>query len=136
MSKQTIFTGSAPGDGTGDPNRTCWTKANENFTELYDIGLSNKTDNHTLALADNLKMVTVTKSSACTLTVPPNSSVAFPVGTMIILVQGGTGQLSVVAGNGVTINSYNAALDLSGQFASATLVKTATNTWLLTGQIE
>lgn len=35
MPQQLIGTGSAPNDGTGDPGRTAWTKANANFTELY-----------------------------------------------------------------------------------------------------
>lgn len=36
MAKQTINVGAAANDGTGDPIRTAWTKANANFTELYD----------------------------------------------------------------------------------------------------
>lgn len=36
MAKQVINIGSAPNDGTGDPIRTAFIKANENFTELYD----------------------------------------------------------------------------------------------------
>lgn len=36
MAKQVINIGSAANDGTGDPIRTAWTKANANFTELYD----------------------------------------------------------------------------------------------------
>jgi hypothetical protein len=37
MAKQTIGIGAAPDDGTGDPLRTAFTKANSNFTELYNI---------------------------------------------------------------------------------------------------
>ncbi|WP_436897705.1 phage tail protein [Acinetobacter gyllenbergii] len=37
MTKQTIAIGSAVNDGTGDPARTCFTKTNGNFTELYDF---------------------------------------------------------------------------------------------------
>ena len=36
MAKQTIGIGSVADDGTGDPLRTAFTKANENFTETYD----------------------------------------------------------------------------------------------------
>lgn len=36
MAKQTINIGTSPNDGTGDPARTAFTKANDNFTELYD----------------------------------------------------------------------------------------------------
>ena len=35
MAKQTINIGTSPNDGTGDPLRNAFNKANENFTELY-----------------------------------------------------------------------------------------------------
>jgi hypothetical protein len=37
MTKQTIGIGSTANDGNGDPLRTAFDKANDNFTELYDI---------------------------------------------------------------------------------------------------
>ena len=37
MAKQTILTGTAANDKTGDPLRTAFTKANANFTELYNM---------------------------------------------------------------------------------------------------
>ena len=39
MAKQTILTGSSANDKTGDPLRTAFTKANDNFTELYALSL-------------------------------------------------------------------------------------------------
>ena len=36
MAKQIINIGAAPNDGAGDPLRTAYDKANDNFTELYD----------------------------------------------------------------------------------------------------
>lgn len=47
MTKQTINVGNAANDGTGDPARTAFTKANQNFKELYDL-LSNQVDGVTL----------------------------------------------------------------------------------------
>jgi hypothetical protein len=40
MAKQTINIGTVANDGTGDPLRTAFNKANENFTEVYDIANS------------------------------------------------------------------------------------------------
>lgn len=37
MAQQTIDIGSAPNDGTGDPLRDAFDKANDNFTELYAL---------------------------------------------------------------------------------------------------
>ena len=36
MAKQVIGIGTTANDGTGDPLRTAFNKANDNFTELYD----------------------------------------------------------------------------------------------------
>ncbi|HUU99460.1 MAG TPA: hypothetical protein VMW32_00720 [Bacteroidales bacterium] len=136
MAKQTIGIGAAANDGTGDTLRTAMDKCNDNFDELYDLDESGQTDDYTLALTDNLKLVTVTKGTAVTLTVPANASVAFGVGSVITIAQGGVGQLTIAGADGVTINSYESANKLVGQYAVATLIKTATNTWLLAGNIE
>ncbi len=90
---------------------------------------------YTLALTDVAKVVTLSNASAITLTVPTNASVAFPTGTQIVLVQLGAGQVTVAGAGGVTVSSFGAALKLSGQYAAATLIKTATDGWLLAGNI-
>ena len=73
--------------------------------------------------------------SGNTLTVPPNSSVAFPLRTRIDLAQLGAGQTTIAAGSGVTIRSYSGRLKLTGQYSGASLVKLATDEWLLVGDI-
>lgn len=90
---------------------------------------------YTLALTDVAYIVEMNNASANTLTVPPNSSVAFPVGSQLIILQTGSGQTSVAAGSGVTINSSGSKLKLTGQWSAATLIKRATNTWVLVGDI-
>lgn len=91
---------------------------------------------YTLALADGGGMVTLTNASPVTVTVPPNSTTAFPIGTQILLVQEGAGLVTVSAGAGVTINSSGSALSLGGQYSSGTLIKRATDTWLLIGDLQ
>ena len=90
---------------------------------------------YTLVLTDDAKTVTMTNSSANTLTVPLNSSVAFPVGTQITIVQNGTGQTTIAYTSGVTIRSAGSALKLRVQYSSCTLIKTASDTWLMLGDI-
>lgn len=90
---------------------------------------------YTLVLSDDSKRVSMNNASANTLTVPPNSSVAFPVGTQIIIKQKGAGQTTIAAGVGVTINSADGALKLRIQYSSAVLTKSATDTWELEGDI-
>ena len=90
---------------------------------------------YTLVLADVAKIVTLSNSSAITLTVPPESSVAWPTGTTIVLAALGTGTVTISPGSGVTINSAGAAVDIGAQYGVATLLKTGTDTWLLFGNL-
>jgi hypothetical protein len=94
-----------------------------------------QTDSYTLVLTDLGKMVEMGKGTAQDLTVPLNSSVAFPVGSRIQILQTGAGQVTVVATGGVTINAKT-GLKLSGQWAGAELVKRATDTWVLIGALS
>lgn len=94
-----------------------------------------QTDNYTLVLSDAFKLVTINAASAKNLTVPPNSSVAFPVGTRIDVGQDGAGQVTIVADDGVTIRTPE-TLKLRKQWAKATLIKRGTDTWDLEGNLE
>lgn len=90
---------------------------------------------YTLALTDAGKIVSINNASANTLTVPTNSSVAFPIGASLLVRQAGAGITSIAGAGGVTVNSRGGALKLAGQYAYATLVKVATDTWNLYGDI-
>ena len=90
----------------------------------------------TAVLADDGKLVTMSNASANTFTVPPNSSVAFGIGTQINIAQLGAGATTIVAGAGVTLNSAGAKLKLSSQYAVATCVKTDTNEWFVVGNLS
>ena len=90
---------------------------------------------YTLVLADAFKLVTMDNAAANTLTVPLNSAEAFPVGTRIDVGQDGAGQTTVVASGGVTINTPE-TLKLRKQWAKATLIKRATDSWDLEGNLE
>jgi len=69
-------------------------------------------------------------AGANTVTVPPNSSVAFPVGTEIKVTQIGAGATTFVAGAGVTINNN---VGVPAQGATAVLYQKAVNIWMQTG---
>ena len=93
----------------------------------------------TLGLTDAGRLVEMQVSSANTLTVPPNSSVPFPIGTQIHILQVGTGQTTIVAGSGVTINA-TPGLKLRAQWSGATLIKRSNganlDTWVLVGDLS
>jgi hypothetical protein len=90
---------------------------------------------YTLVLADaENKVVELSNTSAITVTVPLNSSVAFPIGSQVQLLQTNTGQVTVAGAGGVTVNA-NPGLKLRGQWSFATLVKRGTDTWVLVGDV-
>lgn len=90
---------------------------------------------YTLVIGDAGRYIEINNVSPITLTVPPNSSVAFAQNTRIDIIQLGAGQISVVAGAGVTIRSSGSKLKLTGQYSAATIIQRATNDWYLIGDI-
>ena len=94
------------------------------------------TATYTLTAGDAGKLIKMTNGTANTLTVPPSSSVNFDIGTTINVVQYSTGQVTLTAGAGVTIYSYNSALSITGQYGQAVLTKCATDTWIAAGLLS
>jgi hypothetical protein len=74
-------------------------------------------------------------NSAHTLTIPSDLVYNFEIGTQIVVVQYGVGQTSFVAGSGVTIRSEGNKLITKAQWATASLIKLAADTWLLSGNL-
>lgn len=99
------------------------------------ISVNEQTASYTLVLSDDGKLVEMNVGSANTLTIPPNSSVAFPVGTTIVALQTNTGQTTLTAGAGVTING-TPGLKLRAQWSSATLIKRGTDSWIAIGDLS
>lgn len=106
------------------------------WVNYLDTQLENKTENHVLQLQDSSKTIMMNSSSANTVTIPTNSSVAFPIGSVITIIQTGTGATSFVEASGVTIRSKNSYKTLNTQFAAAQLVKAETNIWILLGDLK
>jgi hypothetical protein len=93
---------------------------------------------YTFVLADQGKYVTASNASAQTYTIPLNSSVAFPTGTSIDLIQIGAGQVTVSGTGGVTVYSTGgtaASPKARVQYSAMTLKKVATDTWHVIGDI-
>jgi hypothetical protein len=101
-----------------------------------NLSTSAQIGSYTLVLTDAYKIVEVNDASANTLTVPDNASVAFPTGTQITVVQTGAGQTTLAGAAGVTVNSKDGNLNIAGQWASATLIKRATDTWVAIGNLS
>lgn len=106
--------------------------ATKNYVDTQDSAIRRpvvnaQTVSYTLVLTDERKIVQVNSASATTVTVPLNSAVAFPVGTVIQIQQIGTGAVTLAATGGVTLN---APMGLTmRQFQIYEVQKTATDTW-------
>jgi hypothetical protein len=131
--------GVAPASGGGTTNflRADATWAEPQFQPKGAIvGVNAQTGTtYTLVIGDAGKLVTMSNASANTLTVPPNSSVAFATGTVIHVSQAGAGKTTVAQGSGVTIRKTD-TFSARAQYSWLTLIKIATDEWYLTGDVE
>lgn len=98
------------------------------------VTFDQETASYILTIANADQIVEMNVGSANNLTVPLNSSVPFPTGTQITILQTGSGQTTIVPTGGVTINS-TPGLKLRTQWSSATLIKRGTDTWVAIGDL-
>ena len=105
------------------------------YRDLPQITASNVT----LALSDASEHFYANTGAPTTITVPSNANVAFPIGTTIVIVNRGAGNITIqnqsagapflyLAGNATTITSRTLT-----QYGMATLLKTETNLWFVNG---
>ena len=90
---------------------------------------------YTLVLSDLAKLITMDHADPMTLTVPSDSSVDFAIGDRIDVLRKGAGELTIAPGAGVIVNATPGFL-LRAQWSSATLVKLATDMWVIIGDLK
>lgn len=97
--------------------------------------ITQKSASYTLSTLDHRDdLIEMGSSSALTLTIPLNSSIAYPVGTSFDVLQTGVGQVTIAGAAGVTVNA-TPGLKLRTQWSSATVFKRAENTWVVYGDL-
>ena len=84
---------------------------------------------------DSLIEVSHTGGSAVSVTIPADSTLNFPIGTSIDVLQTNTGSVAIAGAGGVTVNA-TPGLTLRTQWSSATLLKRAANTWVVYGDLK
>ena len=103
--------------------------------------LNAQTATYTVVLTDNRnKLVTMSVASANDFLIPTNASVAFPIGSVINVIQIGAGQTTIkaVSSGTTTISSTGTtatAPKLRTQFSAASCIKVATDIWYVVGDI-
>jgi hypothetical protein len=108
---------------------------------LTDAKLTAKSSNHTLVLADSGKTMLLSPSSTdLVISIPTNASVAFNIGTRIEIIRVGTGTgnvtVAAITSGTTTIRSKDSNLKLSKAYSGATLIKIATDEWVLIGDLK
>jgi hypothetical protein len=90
----------------------------------------------TFTLSHRERWIRTTSGTAVSVVVPPYSAVPLPPGTVRTVLQGGTGQVTFVAGQGVTINTPE-TMKIAKQYATAMVIATETqDVWDLAGYLE
>jgi hypothetical protein len=115
------------------------TAATFNGLVTFTVGTANTTD-YTAVLADQYQVLELmNKATAIAFNIPTDASVAFPVGTALTILNIGAGvcTISAVTPGTTTVLSSGAvaASPTLAQYKTAVCIKTAANTWYVTGGI-
>lgn len=120
---------------TGD----IFTAADYNGLVAFTVGAAN-TNDYTATISDAYQVLELmNKSTAIAFNIPTNASVAFPIGTVITVLNIGTGTCTIkaVTSGTTTVLSAGAvaAQPTVGRYKSAACIKTGTDTWYVVGAI-
>ena len=107
---------------------------------LVTFSTTTQTADYTPVSADQYQMLVImNKATAVNFTIPTNASVAYPVGTVITVLNIGAGTCTikaVTAGTTTVLSAgATAAQPTLAQYKSAVCIKTATDTWYVVGGI-
>lgn len=99
-----------------------------------------QTADYTAVLADAYQTITpMNKATAIAFKIPTNASVAFPVGTVLTVLNIGAGTCTISATTPGTTTVLSAGATAASptlaQYKSAACIKTATDTWYVVGAI-
>jgi hypothetical protein len=115
------------------------TAAMYNGLVTFEVG-SDQTADYTAVLNDGYQdLIPMNKATAVAFKIPTNASVAFPVGTVITVLNKGAGAvtISAVTSGTTTVLSAGAvaASPTLAQYKTAACIKTATDVWYVVGAV-
>jgi len=97
-----------------------------------NLTINRQAASYILVAADNGKLIEMNVATANSITI--NNSL-FSAGNQIVISQYGVGQVSFVAGSGVTIRSASGKLKLTGQYSMATIIAISATEFYLSGDL-
>lgn len=112
---------------------------NMNGLTAFTVG-SDQTANYTGVLTDQYQaLIPMNKATAVAFSIPTNASVAYPVGTVLTILNKGAGTCTIAAVTPGTTTVLSAgtvaASPTLAQYKSAACIKTATDIWYVVGGI-
>lgn len=115
-----------------------WLPVASAFPTAHQRGVeSSASTSYTLDVNDTGKAIVFSSSSPVTVTIPDDSTFEFVVGQTFIIIQNGTGTVSVTTEDVADLNSSVATgtVNLNGQYSVATLIKIDSDEWVIYGDI-
>ena len=115
------------------------TAATYNSLPTFTVGTANTAD-YTAVLADQYQALEImNKATAIAFNIPTNASVAFPIGTVITVLNIGAGTCTIKAVTSGTTTVLSAGATAAqptlAQYKSAACIKTGTDNWYIVGAI-
>lgn len=106
-----------------------------NFAKLEPAAVTDAAADRVLALTDVGKTILRTNAGAQTVTLPRDTTVAFPVGSTIAIIAQGAGALTVQAGAGATMEKAAATTAVVVAKGRVIATKVAADTWNVSGDL-
>ena len=126
-------------NGVSGVNGTSGTSGT-NGIDTSILTINTQTGDYTIQLVDRNSLVEITGDSnsiaLINVYIPDNSTVAFPIGSQILVIRGGTSEVKINANEGVSVFSPSGNLSLNNQYSGCTLIKKDTNIWYLLGDLK
>lgn len=133
LSKIFDVNASAPSDG----DRLVYSAATGQWVnQSTDILINSQSGaTYVLALTDKDGLLEIATDTGSTLSIPNNSAVTFSIGSQFLIYQAGAGQVTFSGASQVSLIASGGKNKTSASGSTASLIKVAINSWLLSGDI-
>jgi len=101
------------------------------------VSINPTATSRTFLASDANNMIFVTSSSVSTITIPNDSTLNFPIGTVVYITQDGAGQVTIANEGNVVVRIRSGLTNKTAvRYSTCNATKVASNTWYLFGDLE
>lgn len=115
-----------------------WVPVASAFPTAHQRGIRDSAaTTYTLGVSDTGKAIVLSSSSPVTITIPNDSTLEFAIGQTFIIIQNGTGTVTIAGAVGVTVNgaAITSSINITERYGVATLIKISNNSWIVFGNV-